>query len=472
MRDLGTKMAELKFEAPLAKFEETDEWGGCDFISSQNAINDTLNLNLKDSSAGGKPDSTKLRLLEDAVRDAHVSKNGGGVVGGAAGSISPNCNTLHGGSLIEIGLSDVGLVPGEGAGVGLDGLEKRSLAVGDHVDNFTETFGGSLEDLVNTFDEKITKCFGNYEENVEELAPVQVRSQEEIMNECQMWWTITGNFGNILPIDWSKSYTRQMHMPTLNLGQNHTKQQQQNRNQQQQLHTQSHQAYPHTNGAGSGSGLDAQTPGDEFNDLTSEDEAVANDLDMHALILNGLNGDMDDQPIKTVEEVIKEIDDIMDEAESPLDEPETCDSEVIEKAREVLGAPLYAEKLQYLTTTQLNELYMEMEVLIQELSETLINELALRDELEFEKELKNSFISLLLAVQNKRRQYHVEKKRGKFQGPEPKYLTTVIPYHLENGTPNNQSLQVLIKILKAINEDSPTVPALLTDYILKVLCPT
>lgn len=73
-------------------------------------------------------------------------------------------------------------------------------------------------------------------------------------------------------------------------------------------------------------------------------------------------------------------------------------------------------ELQYLSSTQLNELYMEMEMLIQELSETLINELALRDELEFEKELKNSFISLLLAVQNKRRQYHVEKKRGKFQG--------------------------------------------------------
>ncbi|XP_020803377.1 fasciculation and elongation protein zeta-2 [Drosophila serrata] len=473
MRDLGTKMAELKFEAPLAKFEETDEWGACDFISNQNALNDTLNLNLKDqgSAAGvGKPDAAKLRLLEDAVRDAHVSKNGGG--GGAgSGSISPNCNTMQGGTVLDLGLSDVGLVPGEGDVLGMD---KRSLAGGDHVDNFTETFGGSLEDLVNTFDEKITKCFGNYEANVEELAPVQVRSQEEIMNECQMWWTITGNFGNILPIDWSKSYTRQMHMPTLNLGQSHTKQQQQARNQQQQLLHQSHQANSQSNGSGSGSGsgLDAQTPGDEFNDLTSEDEAVANDLDMHALILNGLNNDLDDQPIKTVEEVIKEIDDIMDEAESPLDEPETCESEVIEKAREVLGAPLYAEKLQYLTTTQLNELYMEMEVLIQELSETLINELALRDELEFEKELKNSFISLLLAVQNKRRQYHVEKKRGKFQGPEPKYLTTVIPYHLENGTPNNQSLQVLIKILKAINEDSPTVPALLTDYILKVLCPT
>lgn len=32
-----------------------------------------------------------------------------------------------------------------------------------------------------------------------------------------MWWTITGNFGNILPIDWSKSYARKLHMPALNL---------------------------------------------------------------------------------------------------------------------------------------------------------------------------------------------------------------------------------------------------------------
>lgn len=65
-----------------------------------------------------------------------------------------------------------------------------------------------------------------------------------------------------------------------------------------------------------------------------------------------------------------------------------------------------------LSLSQLNELYLELEVLIREFSETLISELALRDELEYEKELKNTFISLLLAVQNKRRQYHVEKKRN------------------------------------------------------------
>lgn len=46
-------------------------------------------------------------------------------------------------------------------------------------------FSGSLEDLVNTFDEKITSCFRDYATDVETLAPVQVRTQEEIMNECQ-----------------------------------------------------------------------------------------------------------------------------------------------------------------------------------------------------------------------------------------------------------------------------------------------
>lgn len=82
-----------------------------------------------------------------------------------------------------------------------------------------------------------------------------------------MWWTITGNFGNILPIDWSKSYARKLHMPALNL-QDSTK-------------------------AGS----------QEILDLTEEDEQVASDLDMHALILNGLHTDC--EPVKTADEVIR-----------------------------------------------------------------------------------------------------------------------------------------------------------------------
>jgi len=62
--------------------------------------------------------------------------------------------------------------------LGGNGLEATS-------GNFNEAFSGSLEDLVNTFDEKITKCFRNYDETTEKLAPVQMRTQEELMNDCQ-----------------------------------------------------------------------------------------------------------------------------------------------------------------------------------------------------------------------------------------------------------------------------------------------
>ncbi len=60
---------------------------------------------------------------------------------------------------------------------------------------------------------------------------------------------------------------------------------------------------------------------------------------------------------------------------------------------------------------QLNELLSELEWRVQHHSETLIAELALRDELEYEKELKNTFISLLLNVQNKRRQMTANQKK-------------------------------------------------------------
>lgn len=124
----------------------------------------------------------------------------------------------------------------------------------------------------------------------------------------RMWWTITGNFGNILPIDWSKSYSRQMHIPALNLADKKSM----------------------TNG---------EATDDELNDLSSEDEAVAQDLDMHALILGGVHSEQ--EPIKTAEEVMKEIDEIMDETESEVEYSPEC--EAIEKAQEVLKTMLYPE---------------------------------------------------------------------------------------------------------------------------------
>ena len=56
---------------------------------------------------------------------------------------------------------------------------------GDPGSQFGETASGSLEDLVNSFDERITKCFNNLEEQVENFAPVQIRTQEEVVSDCQ-----------------------------------------------------------------------------------------------------------------------------------------------------------------------------------------------------------------------------------------------------------------------------------------------
>lgn len=78
------------------------------------------------------------------------------------------------------------------AGTGLEMNCRQKLDNDSFVDNssnmdnnFGDTFSDSLEDLVNTFDDKITNCFRNYDENVSNLAPVQIRSQEEVINESQ-----------------------------------------------------------------------------------------------------------------------------------------------------------------------------------------------------------------------------------------------------------------------------------------------
>ncbi|XP_074605055.1 fasciculation and elongation protein zeta-2-like [Brevipalpus obovatus] len=309
--------------------------------------------------------------------------------------------------------------------------------------NFVDAFSKSLEDLVQTFDEKITKCFQDYDESLEKLAPVQVRSQEDIINNSQMWWTLTGNFGNILPIDWSQSFARKIHLPALNLD---------------NLSENEHNG--HTNE-------------DELSDISIDEEDLAKDLDLHSLILSSVQ----QEPIFTAEQVLEEIDELLQAGTSPatttgsegFDEPGESDNDKC--SINGIKSLMYQEKLETLTTSQLNELYLDLERMIQAHSEILIHELALRDQLEFEKELKNTFISLLLGIQNKRRQHHMDRKKGKGIN-EPKYLTTVIPYNPSDGPPDVPTIQILIKILKAVNEDSPTVPTLLTDFILKVLCPT
>ncbi|VDO45069.1 unnamed protein product [Haemonchus placei] len=80
-----------------------------------------------------------------------------------------------------------------------------------------EDLSSSLEDLVGNFDERINSCLKNPDVNTEDIAPVQVRTQDEVMAESQTWWTLTCNFGNIQPLDFDKSAIRRRMMPALDL---------------------------------------------------------------------------------------------------------------------------------------------------------------------------------------------------------------------------------------------------------------
>lgn len=137
MREATGRMAELQFEAPLAQIEEADDcFSTADYPQKTINGNDIHPNNINNL----KREMVKMKIDSNKINDNDEPK--------------------------PVKCKQDNVQNGEG-------------------DNFTETFSGSLEDLVNTFDDKITKCFRNYEESVEKLAPVQVRSQEEIMNECQ-----------------------------------------------------------------------------------------------------------------------------------------------------------------------------------------------------------------------------------------------------------------------------------------------
>lgn len=62
-------------------------------------------------------------------------------------------------------------------------------------------------------------------------------------------------------------------------------------------------------------------------------------------------------------------------------------------------------------SSALVELLHRVEAAIREFSEELVNQLARREELEFEKEVKNTFITALMEVQNRQREQRDSSKR-------------------------------------------------------------
>ncbi|XP_037541751.1 fasciculation and elongation protein zeta-2 [Nematolebias whitei] len=331
---------------------------------------------------------------------------------------------------------------------GLDDLSDLDNSFSGEICSFK-----SMEDLVHDFDEKLTVCFRNYNTTTENIAPVKPITEDNFLKDDEVWNALTNNYGNVMPVDWKTSYTRSLHLPALKLTEHE------------------------------GQNVDNQSL-----DLSDDDEELREQLDMHSIIVSCIN----DEPLFTAEQVIEEIEEMMQESPDDDESPSQSDLSVLSQD---LGALKRSgsntsceERLRQLSMSELNQTLEEVEAAIRRYSEELIRALALRDELDFEKEVKNSFISLLIDVQNKQKEHRelLRKKKkvrsaastglngqrtGSTHVPGT-YLTTVIPYERKSGSPSVEDLQILTKILHAMRDDSEKVPALLTDYILKVLCPT
>ncbi|XP_067098346.1 fasciculation and elongation protein zeta-2 isoform X2 [Osmerus mordax] len=295
----------------------------------------------------------------------------------------------------------------------------------------------SMEDLVHDFDEKLNVCFRNYNTKTENIAPIKPIAEDTFLKDDEVWNALTDNYGNVMPVDWRTSHTRSLHLPTLNL-----------RDQQQQ------ESCP----------LEL-----------SDDEDLREQMDMHSIIVSCISN----EPLFTAEQVMEEIEEIMQESPDMEDESQTLPPELSLLTHPGSGYLLreYHHRLRQLSVPALTEALEEVERQIRGYSEELIQQLALRDELDFEKEVKNGFISLLIEVQNRQKELREQRRKIRPNGARAHrthvpgtYLTTVIPY--ERKACSVEDLQILTKILHAMRDDSDKVPSLLTDYILKVLCPT
>ncbi|XP_068274425.1 fasciculation and elongation protein zeta-1 [Nyctibius grandis] len=353
----------------------------------------------------------------------------------------------------------------------------------------------SMEDLVQEFDEKLTVCFRNYDAATEGLAPVrgrlQAQEEEERLQDEEVWDALTDGFApRGSPQPW--------------------------------LHP----------GAEAPDSTDPQLCEKEEEELTERSEQDS-----------GIN----EEPLLTAEQVIEELEELMQSSPDPEADPEGDKDEEEEEEEDeeeeeeeeeeeteadaegrgtepILLQELCAfapasnnncsqEGLGLLSARELAAAAGRAEAASRALSAELVAQLARRDELAFEKEVKTAFIGALLAVQGEQREQreaarrrrrdrgvslhggrpergsHMPRKRFSMEGissilhsslrqtfgpaaNEKQYLNTVIPYEKKGSPPSVEDLQMLTNILFAMKEGNEKVPTLLTDYILKVLCPT
>ncbi|XP_061572463.1 fasciculation and elongation protein zeta-2 isoform X2 [Cololabis saira] len=334
---------------------------------------------------------------------------------------------------VECGRPNVG----DGSGVSVGGAPARSGRPADQRGDCAPVWS---QDQLTGLQETSADLGPDHGAEMDSIALID---EDSLVEKDELWNALSSNYGHVEPVDWRQCRTRSLYISTFSLE-------------------------------------EKPTETDVAAELSDKEE-LREQLDLHSIIVPCLA----DEPLVTAEQVIEEIEEMMQDSSDMEAERNPSQSDLSMLSLDVQWcSPGFEERMRVLNVSELMERLEEAETTIRRFSEELVQQLAIRDELDFEKEVKNSFISALIDVQNRQKEQResMRKKKklkggaGTVQGlterPPGSYLTTVIPYEKKGHPPSIEDLQILTKILQAMRDDSDKVPSLLTDYILNVLCPT
>nr|CAH8827641.1 unnamed protein product [Trichobilharzia regenti] len=141
---------------------------------------------------------------------------------------------------------------------------------------------------------------------------------------------------------------------------------------------------------------DRKHSAENYNLDVLEDEDISYAFDHHSLVTSQLPDSYDDI-VQTADEIIKEIDILMNNEDIPLSLCSMVQSECEQAfvSENIRSSWLHEEALQDLSLNELNAVLEELESCVREYSAILVQELAYREELDFEQEQKDIFIARL-----------------------------------------------------------------------------
>ncbi|KAJ0061445.1 hypothetical protein NL108_001546, partial [Boleophthalmus pectinirostris] len=130
---------------------------------------------------------------------------------------------------------------------------------------------------------------------------------------------------------------------------------------------------------------------------------------------------LNEEPLISADQVIEEIEEMMENSPDPGETEEEEEEEsssthpsLLDEIRQLSEASnnnCSYEGLSLMPNSTLTELLERIEAAIRDYSEELVRQLARREEQEFEKEVKNTFITVLMEVQNRQKEQRESSKR-------------------------------------------------------------